>query len=401
MIDLTRMEYRLLGKTGLRVSRLGFGAMRFPTKDGRVDQESALKVIHRAFQLGVNYIDTAVGYCNSESELVVGKSLKGWPGKKGVVVSTKNPYKDSSGKEWRRNLDQSLQRLSVDAIDCYHLHDLRYEEFTGPMLGQAGPVFEVHRALKEGVIRHFGCSSHDTPENISRLLKTGEFEFLTVQYNLLNQVNEPVIRLAAELGLGVIIMGPVAGGQLESPSEKITDLLPGCQNTPEIALRFVLANPGVTVALSGMNTFRMVEENCRTAGRKEPLSPEERERVIAVLNQFQRLSELYCTGCGYCLPCPNGIDIPANFQLYNYFEIFGLKDLATSHYQGFGLRKDEKGKAAPAWAAACIECGQCEPKCPQKIPIRGRLKEVHKKLSRPDARVVGRQQKVGQEVTNH
>ena len=175
-------------------------------------------------------------------------------------------------------------------------------------------------------------------------------------------------------------MGPIGGGRLVAESGQIQNLIPGgSKSSPEVALRFVLSNPNVTIALSGMNSIEMVDENVATASRTEPLSAEERQRVLEMLEENQRLADLYCTGCNYCMPCENGVDIPENFRLMNYHRVYGLTEIARERYARLGERKVDD-EPAPAWANACIECGECEPKCPQDIPIREQLKEVRETL---------------------
>jgi len=168
-------------------------------------------------------------------------------------------------------------------------------------------------------------------------------------------------------------MGPVGGGRLGAPSPEIQALLPGkSKRTPEIALRFVLSNPNVTCALSGMETIEMVEQNVATASREEPLSDEERQAVLAQLEEKRKLADLYCTGCGYCMPCPHGVDIPGNFAAMNAYRVYGLKEHAASRYRKLATKE--------ASAASCQECGECEPKCPQKIAIIDQLEETDKAL---------------------
>ena len=181
--------------------------------------------------------------------------------------------------------------------------------------------------------------------------------------------------------MGVIIMGPVGGGRLAFPSPTLTRIVPGARTTAEVALRFVLSNPHISLAMSGMNTLKMVRENARVASLAEPLRPALRERVLKHLDRLHRRRDLICTGCGYCMPCPHGVDIPANFALLAYAEVFGLEELAVKRYRTLGRRTDREGRRTPAWAAACRQCGVCEPKCPQKIPIRRRLKRVHATLA--------------------
>ena len=370
------MQYRTYGKTGKKVSALGFGLMRLPMDGDHVDMDVAVELIRRAIELGVNYLDSAVGYCNAESQVAFGRSIEGLRDR--VYVSTKNHYKGADGDEWQRNLDDSLDRIGVDVIDFYHLHGLSWDEYNG-MLGADGPIDRFRRAKDEGVIRHKCFSCHDAPENMLKLIDTGEFEGMLLQYNLLDRRNEDVIAHAHAQGLGVAIMGPVGGGRLVAPSDQIQGLVRGSQSTPEVALRFVMANPNVTVALSGMGSMAMVEENAATAAREEPLNAAEREQVVASLADTQELMDLYCTGCGYCVPCPNDVDVPENFRLMNLHRVFGLTDHARDQYEGLG--KKRKGDAfVEAWAAACLQCGECEPKCLQNIPIIAQLEETHAAL---------------------
>jgi predicted aldo/keto reductase-like oxidoreductase len=200
---------------------------------------------------------------------------------------------------------------------------------------------------------------------------------VTCQYNLLDRGNEPGIARAHEQGMGVVIMGPVAGGRLGAPTPEIRELLPaGTASSAEVALRFVLSNPNVTCAISGMETLQMVEENCATAARGEPLSEEERATMLAAFEEKKRLADLYCTGCKYCVPCPHGVDIPGVFGLMNTYRLYGLLEHSQSEYRGW--MTDEKQTAD-----YCEECGECEPKCPQKIPIIAQLKETHAALGKP------------------
>jgi predicted aldo/keto reductase-like oxidoreductase len=372
------MQYKEYGKTGDKVSRLGFGLMRLPMVEDHVDMELSVQLIRKAIELGVNYLDSAEGYCNSESQIAFGKGIKGLRDK--VFVSTKNGYKGESGDEWRRRLDTSLERIDVDYIDFYHSHALSWEQYQG-MLNKGGAMERFRKAKEEGLIRHMCYSCHDSPENMIKLIDTGEFDGMLCQYNLLDRRNEPAIAHAHEKGMGIAIMGPVGGGRLVAPSERIQGVVSGgAKSTPEVALRFVLSNPNVTLALSGMNSMAMVEENAATASREEPLSAEERQGVLDMLEETRKLSDLYCTGCAYCMPCPNDVDIPRNFQLMNYHRVFGLTDYARREYKRLERRRKRDGTVIEAWAAACVECGECEPKCPQNIPIREQLKETHAAL---------------------
>jgi predicted aldo/keto reductase-like oxidoreductase len=204
-----------------------------------------------------------------------------------------------------------------------------------------------------------------------------DFDVVTCQHNLLDRANGESMASAHDQGLGVVVMGPVGGGRLGFPSEQLQGMLPGgTKSTPEVALRFVLANPNVSVTLSGMNTVEMVEENAATASRESALSEDERQAIVEALAENRRLAELYCTGCGYCMPCPNVVNIPENFRLMNLHRVWGLTGPARDRYQRFGPDRENSLNAG-----ACVECGQCEPKCPQKIPVIEQLKETHRALA--------------------
>lgn len=361
------MQYRVFGNTGFKVSALGFGAMRLPQ-----DEAEAITVIRRALDLGVNYVDTAPGYMDGTSEITVGKAIKGYRDR--IYLSTKNPIENASGADWRKRLENSLRKLDTDYIDFYHMWGINWGTWENSINVPNGPLEAAYKAKEEGLIRHISFSFHDKPENLIRLVDTGVFETVLCQYNLLDRGNEKGIAHAKSKGLGVVIMGPVGGGRLGYQSDIIRQMIPGGTKTSaELALRFVLSNENVSIALSGMGSTQMVEENVATASREEPLSAEEKTRLAEALEQVRRLSELYCTGCNYCMPCPNGVKIPDNFSAMNYHRVYGLTDMAKGNYRHL---KEKNGHAE-----ACIECGVCETKCPQKIPIIKQLKETAQALA--------------------
>lgn len=373
------MIYRELGKTGVKISVLGFGAMRLPSLEveggKRLDEEKGIGIIHRTFKAGVNYIDTAPYYCEGESEKVVGKALKGWRDK--VYLSSKNHVEDSSGEHWQERLEKSLKKLDTDYIDFYHMWGISWDLYVKKIDVKDGPMSAAYKAKEEGLIRHISFSFHDTPENMIKLIDTGNFETVLCQYNLLDRSNEESIEYAGEKGLGVVVMGPVGGGKLGAPSQAISKLLPGkTKSSAEIALRFVLSNKNVSCALSGMSTMEMVDENILVASNENPLSKEELERINESMIENRRRAELYCTGCNYCMPCPSEVNIPLNFEIMNYHRVYGLTDYAKEQYAQIGISDGLKGKKAEE----CIECGICETKCPQKIQIRRQMKETAKAL---------------------
>jgi hypothetical protein len=371
--------YRELGTTGLKVSQLGFGAMRLPmteTADGekRVDDEKATAMIHRAFEGGVNYIDTAVMYCAHDSQRAVGEALKGWRDQ--IVVSTKNHYFGEDEGEWRKNLEDSLRLLQIDSIDIYNNHGMnwktKWQDSLEPRICKW-----MEKAKDEGLIKHICCSFHDDNDALMKLVDTGFYESFTVQYNLLDQKLEEGIAYAQEKGMGVVVMGPVGGGRLGNHSEVLSGLVPGIDRVPELAMRFVLANPNVDVALSGMSSMEHVEENLEICSDEISLSDDDKAAIAEHLERMKEMAKLYCTGCNYCMPCPQNVAIPKIFERYNMGRVYGLWDVAKKQYNRIGTNKWDKG----AKADACIECGICEDKCPQNIPIRKQLAEAHEKLA--------------------
>ncbi len=366
------MQYRRFGKTGKMVSALGWGLMRLPEGD-----EEAVTVIRRGIDLGINYLDTAPGYNDGWSERMLGEAIKPY-NRADLYLSTKNPLEDNTGAGWRRRLEASMERIGAGYIDFYQVvHSMSWQAFEENLSQPGAGLDEAQKAKEEGLIHHLGFSCHDSPENMRRLIDTGLFEGMTVQYNLLDRRNEEAIAYAAEHGMGVAIMGPVGGGRLGFPSERISSMIGGeIASTPQVALRFVLANPHVSTALSGMNSVQMVEENVAAAALDTPLSAEEQDRVQRMLEENQRLSELYCTGCNYCMPCPNDVGIPENFRLMNIHRVWGLTEHAKRGYRRLG--PDHREGWLPA--SECQECRECEPKCPQKIPIVEQLKQTAEAL---------------------
>jgi hypothetical protein len=236
-------------------------------------------------------------------------------------------------------------------------------------LGEAVKAMDRGRVFISTKYAH----ADSTAADIRKLVDTGYFESMLCQYNLLGRRREEGMRYAASRGLGVVVMGPVGGGRLGSHSDVLARMLPGNApvSTPELALRFVLANPSITVALSGMSAMEHVVENVATVSRSSWLTAEERRRIESAAEENEKLKELYCTGCKYCLPCPHGVSIPRIFEAMNYSRVWGLTDTARRMYREIGPNLGDKEKRADA----CVECGECEPKCPQKIPIIAQLKE--------------------------
>lgn len=374
------MRYTPLGNTGINISALGFGCMRFPmTKVGDrsvIDQDQVTAMIHRAHELGVNYFDTAYFYCGGLSEAALGKALKGLRHK--VHVSTKSPgHLLKKPGDYRRTLEEQLARLDTDYLDVYHFHGIGFDNFHETDK-KTNWLAEARQARSEGLIRAIAFSFHDAPENMARLIDLGLFASVLFQYNAIDRSNERSIAYAKSKGLGTIAMGPLGGGRVSGlPRELAERLGVKVKSSAELALRFVLSNPSIDCALSGMETLQMVEENAAVASRNEALTPDEVKAINAMMTENEKLAQLYCTGCNYCMPCPSGVNIPHIFKMMNNYRIYGVVDYARKGYADIGVNEWIPGKKADA----CTDCGACETKCPQKLPIRDQLKESHQALS--------------------
>ena len=378
------MQYRTFGKTGMKVSALGFGAMRLPAyEDATCRLEESVALLRRGIDLGINYIDSAYGYRAGTSEVAVGQAVKVYDREK-LCLATKIPVHDeesAKGGVWRAKFEESLKRLDSGYIDVILFHGLRWAEFEDYVSKPNMALAEARKAQSEGLVRYIGFSCHDTTENVIKLIDTGEFAMMLVQYNYLDRHNEPAIAHAAENGMGVAIMGPIGGGRLVTPAGVVIDKETASEiKTPELALRFAWSNPHVSVALSGMNEMAQVEENAAAASKTGAMGEAEQDRVQQLLEENQKLADLYCTGCGYCMPCRIDIEIPENFRYMNWYRVWGLEEQAKAAYARLnnerGVQTQWAGLVRGLKAEECIECGECEPKCPQNIPIVDQLREV-------------------------
>ncbi len=377
------MQYRDFGNTGIKVSILGFGAMRLPEVETngkyQVKEEESIKMIHRAFDSGVNYIDTAYPYCHGQSEIVVGKALKGWRDK--VYLSSKMLTRlVEKTSDYRRLLEEQLKKLDVEYIDFYHFHGLDEENFKGTVL-KHGLLKEAEKAKDEGLIKHISFSFHDRPEVMKTIIDVGIFESVLCQYNLLDRSNEEAMAYAKSKGLGVAVMGPVGGGRLGISDTFQETTGSDVRSTPELALRFVFANKNVSIALAGMESMKMVEENTKVASLSKPFTTKQLQAIEDYIEERKKREEIPCNSCGYCEPCPQNVAIPEILQLMNYYILHVKKDYAAKQYQEIGGATLESGeKDQRKQGDACTKCGECEEKCPQKIKIMEKMEEIHEIL---------------------
>ena len=373
------MQYRK-DKKGNELSVLGYGCMRFTKQGGSVDLDKAEKAVSAAIRAGVNYLDTAYVYAGNEA--AVGEILARSGCREKIYLATKLPHyliKSADGAE--RMFQEELKRLRTDYIDYYLMHMLN-DVTTWERLKGLGIETWIEAKLASGQIRNIGFSYHGNSEMFLRLVDAYDWDFCQIQYNYLDEYSQAGVeglRYAASKGLPVIVMEPLRGGRLvnllpESAKalfEASTGMTPA-----RLAFRWLYSQPEVTCVLSGMNSMEMVEENIKTACESEPgcMTEDDMRLVEQVKEEIARRVKVGCTGCGYCVPCPKGVDIPGTFRCYNAMYSEGKSSGRRDYLQCTAFRKDT------ASASQCVGCGKCESRCPQHIEIRKELKRAASEL---------------------
>jgi len=379
------MQYRQFGKLEFKTSALGFGAMRLPTipETGEIDEPLAISMIRTAIDHGVNYVDTAYSYHDHLSEILVGKALKDGYRQK-TAIATKMPswlLKDTADLD--RYFNEQLAKVDVEKFDFYLLHALsagRWETY------KRIKVFEwIERQKADGKIGAIGFSFHDEYPVFEEIIHGYDaWDFCQIQYNYMDtdyQAGERGLKLAADRGLGVIVMEPLRGGGLaRNPMPGAVDQVfkrSGRDWTPaEWALHWVWNQPEVSLLLSGMSTMQQVEQNLVSASRSGIGSLFLADQIIIeeVRDAFQSLVPIPCTTCGYCQPCPQDVLIPNIFSIYN--ESIMYDNQGNGQWRYGNIKPENR-------ADQCVECGECEAACPQHIEIIDWLKTAHTYLSRP------------------
>ncbi|MFW6287345.1 MAG: aldo/keto reductase [bacterium] len=369
------MKYRKFGENDVRVSVLGFGAMRLPVINddyGNIDEEKSIKMIRYSIDQGVNYIDTAWPYHKGNSELVVAKALKDGYREKTMVATKLPSWLIENEYDLDNYLDKQLSKLEIEYIDCYLLHALDKERWE--KLKSVNIFNWIEDKIKEGKIKYIGFSFHGDYETFKLIIDEYEWDFCQIQYNYLDteyQAGKKGLQYASDKGLAVIIMEPLRGGALavEPPIEvkKILEQSEWDRTPADWALQWLWSQPEVTLVLSGMSTMQQVKENIISAkiSQVNKLSDEEFE-LIDNISEMMR-GPVSCTRCSYCMPCPNGVNIPENFHLYNQAKLYDNFKENMERYQ----KMDESSRADN-----CIKCGQCEEACPQDLSIMVLLDNV-------------------------
>jgi predicted aldo/keto reductase-like oxidoreductase len=377
------MQHRTLGSSGARVPVLGFGLMRLPTVGGRrdtkrrcaIDVAQSTQLVHRAFDSGVNYFDTAYVYHQGWSEPVCGRILGELPRER-LLLATKLPvWLVKQPADFERFLRTQLRRLRTPYLDFCLLHALNRR--TWPAVKELGALDFLERAKRQGRIRHIAFSFHDRLPLFRQIVDAHDWSFCQVQYNIVDtreQAGTAGVRYAAKKGLGVVVMEPLRGGALadaRAPGIRRIWQQSRLRRKPaELALRWVWNQPEVSMLLSGMSSLEQLEQNIAWASRARVgcLTAAEKTMVARLQRAYRSLCTIPCTACDYCQPCPQGIRISAAFGLYNDWQMF--PDHGDTRLQWRGLFPEGKRPSD------CTECGACETKCPQHIPIRARLKHV-------------------------
>ncbi len=377
------MQYRK-DRYGNDISLLGFGCMRFTTKAGKIDMQKAEKEIMEAIKLGVNYFDTAYIYPGSEA--AIGEIFEKNQVREKIKIATKLPhYLIKSREGMDKYFNEQLKRLRTDYIDYYLMHMLT-DIATWEKLVKMGILDWLEEKKAEGKIKQVGFSYHGNSDMFIQLLNAYDWDFTQIQYNYMDehsQAGRRGLNAAAAKGIPVVIMEPLRGGRLvrNLPPEavKIFEEYPVKHTPVQWALRWLMNQPEVSCVLSGMNSVEMVRDNSSTADtcKVGELGESEEKMLASVVAAINSKIKVGCTGCGYCMPCPKGVDIPGSFAAYNRVYSDGWITGFKEYFMCTALRTNITA------ASQCVGCGKCEKHCPQGISIREELKNASKKLEGP------------------
>lgn len=360
------MIYKQLGQTGKRVSAVGFGCMRFLPEEYNKSIDICADLVIRACEMGINYIDTAPGYCDNMSEKIVGRAFSQM--KEKPYLSTKCGLWNATDADGaRRMIEHSLENLQTDRITIYNMWCIKNLDEYETMTRKGGVYDGILKAKEEGLIEHICCSTHAEGDAISRIVSDGKVDVVTLGYNALNfAYRREGVKACHKQGLGVVVMNPLGGGVIPQYADRFSFLKKDGESIVTAALRFLIGQPEVTVTLPGISTLAQLEECVAAADNVPPVTE---ETLAALTKQLGEELNTLCTGCSYCDECPEGVPIPRLMDAYNSYILSGNPQSIA------GRLRDHWG-VSPKEAAKCTQCGKCEGLCTQKLPIMERLRQV-------------------------
>ncbi len=367
------MQYSEYGTTGCQVSSVGFGGMRFDIVNE--SNEKCSELLEYAYDKGINYFDTAPGYCEDRSETIFKHALKKLPRDKIFVTSKIMPTSAQTAEAGVEAVKKSLKTMGIDYIDFFHVWCLRKMEHYYDAMKPGGLYEGLLRCQEEGLIRHIPFSSHQTGAEIKTIVESGNFAGVLLGANILNfPYRWDGVEAAHNAGCGVVAMNPLAGGAIPTHEKELSFLAKDGFSVTESALRFMICCPEITVTLNGFTTREHIDTACKIADTGKPFTKEE---ISEIKKQLGKSMNSVCTGCGYCKKCPQEIDIPSYMQVYNDHHLFGKSDEEMTKQMVFenswGRLVGREGDYEK-----CVECGICEEECTQHLPIIQRLKEFSK-----------------------
>lgn len=361
------MQYRTLGKTGEKVSVMGLGTMRLPTvggEYGKIDEPVAIEMIRKAIDAGVNYVDTAWFYHEGNSEVLCGKALDDGYREKVFLADKLAPWIVESIDDCERILDTQLERCRTDHFDFYLLHCLLKKNW--PIVRELDLAKWLDKIQADGRVKHLGFSFHDDMDLFKEVIDYYPWTFCQIQYNFMNenhQAGTAGLKYAAEKGMGVVVMEPLLGGGIVNPPGLVKEMWDASPYEPvDLAFRWLYDKPEVSCVLSGVSAPEHVDQNLAIADKAaaNSLSEEEHAFIASVVKKTEEITPIPCTRCNYCMPCPNGVNIPVNFAAWNL----------NAAYPGNAAHKTLHSMQSPEQQATnCTGCGICEEKCPQNIEI--------------------------------
>lgn len=368
------IDRRMIPALGKEISRLGYGGMRFPKNGDEVDMDAAVQLLRKAYEMGINYFDTAMVYHKGESEKIFGKAFEPYPRDSYLIADKMSIWLCSDEEDMKARFYNQLKTLKTDYIDFYLVHSLNRNHYK--KVKDLHCVEFLQQMKQEGKIKHLGFSFHDTYQVFTQILNDYTWDFVQIQLNYLDWHNQGAEQLYRELerrNLPVMVMEPVRGGYLATiDSERAKPFLElePQRSIASWAIRWVESLPQVAVVLSGMSDLQQLEDNVATMTHFEPMNEQELAAIDRVVEEIRKVNEIPCTGCRYCMDCPMGVDIPEIFSIYSQYKIFGKEKAFVQDYE----EVVEHGNGAEH----CVRCTACTTKCPQMIAIPDKLEMIAK-----------------------